>query len=511
MSEAKENEGLVVLVGAGPGDPDLVTRAALHYIIHCDVLIYDRLAPGELLQLAPETAERIYVGKRPGDHAMTQERINELLVAKGSEGKLVVRLKGGDPMIFGRGGEELEALAAADVAFRVVPGISAALAAGALAGIPLTHRTCASSLTLVTGHEDPDKDASTIDYAALARLDTVVFYMGVGRMEAICGRLIEAGKDASTPAGVVRNVSLPGQRTLVATLGDLPARAAEAGIEPPALIIVGPVVEYARRFNWLESLPLAGQVVLVTRTRTQASMLSEQLRELGAEVIEAPAIRIERVADLAELDAAVDALDEIDWIAFTSPNGVEAFLSRCEELGMDGRALANVRIAAVGPGTAMALDERFLRPDLVPSTYTTEALGQALVRGELQEGERVLLPRADRATPVLPRMLRQAGADVREVVAYRTVRPEGLPERALRALQAGRVDWITFCSSSTVDNFLALLDALGEARPDLGGVKIAAIGPVTAGSLHRLGLEPTLVAEEHTIDGLVDAILEHVC
>ena len=503
MSDRNDSHvGLVVLVGAGPGDPLLISRAGEEWIRRADSLLYDRLAPPQLLNLAPPGCRLIDVGKSPGDHRRTQEQIHELLIEEARAGRLVVRLKGGDPLIFGRGGEEASALRAADIPFRIVPGITAAIAAGAFAGIPLTDRRVGPALALVTGHEDPDKGASQVDYAALARIDTVVFYMGVGRLEQIAAALMSAGRDAATPAAVVERASQPDQRVVTAPLGEIAQAVAAAGVTPPALLIVGGVVALREQAEWLSRLPLAGRTVLVTRSRTQASRLAADLRIWGAEVIEAPTVAIEPVEQTVAVDTALRDLAHLDWLVLTSPNGVAALRQRLGDLKLDSRALGSVRVAAVGPGTAEALEGMGITPDLMPSTFTTAALGEALAAAGVA-GRRVLLLRSDLATQELPARLTAAGAQVRDLAVYRTVRPEGLPDEALDRLARRQVDWITFTSSSTVDNFLTLADGV-----DLSGVRLASIGPVTSATLRAHGLEPTAEAAPHDIPGLVRAILE---
>jgi len=495
---------LAVLVGAGPGDPDLVTLAGAKWLSIADVVIYDRLASPSLLRLCRRDAELIYVGKAGGEPSIAQEQITALLVEKCRRNRLVVRLKGGDPFIFGRGGEEVEALVQAGIPFRVVPGITAAIGAGAYGGIPLTDRRFGSTLTFVTGHEDPTKDVSAINWSALAGIDTLVFYMGVGNLPVIADRLMSSGRPGQTPVAIVHQATSPRQQVVIATLSTIAAEAAKAGIRPPALIIVGGVVALRERFAWFEKLPLFGRTVLVTRTREQASQLTERLSQLGAEVLEAPTIAIEPPASYDALDAALGRLGEFDWLVLTSPNGVASMLDRMQALGMDARALAGTRVAAVGPATAKALQERFIRPDLAPEEGTTEALGVALGEKGSVKGKRVLLACADIATEDLASILRRAGAGVEEVALYRTVSPASLPPEAVDALKAGHVDWITFTSSSTVENFLKLTAALDlkAAR-----AKIAAIGPVTAKTLQTHGLSPTVVARPHTIPGLVEAIV----
>ncbi|MBN1553408.1 MAG: uroporphyrinogen-III C-methyltransferase [Phycisphaerae bacterium] len=502
MTGATNFEGLAVLLGAGPGAEGLLTREGETWLSRCDCVIYDRLANPALLDLAPEQAEKIDVGKSPDHHTVPQEQINRLLVEKVREGKIVVRLKGGDPLIFGRGGEEIEALHEAGLEFRVVPGITAAIAAGAYAGVSLTDRRCASSVAFVTGHEDPDKTESAVNYEALAGVDTVVFYMGVGRLDAICRSLILAGKSPDTPAVAVQSATLPRQRTIRATLGTLAEQAREQSLAPPAVVIVGQVARTAEQWNWFERLPLAGQCVLVTRSRKQASRLARGLALHGAEVIEAPTIEIQPPETYTAVDAAIREIAQFDWLVLTSPNGVEAFLTRLAALKLDARALAGVQIAALGDATADALRRGGLLPDRVPETFTTEALGWALLERDVK-GKRILLARSDIAPPDLAQMLAAGGAHVEDVSVYRTTRPASLPAAAREALQAGRVDWITFTSSSTVENFLALA---GEQACRHPGCKIAAIGPVTARTLRQAGVEPTVVADPHTIEALITAV-----
>ncbi len=506
---------MVVLLGGGPGDPGLLTRAGADWLARAEVVVYDRLASPELLDLAPPSAERIYAGKAPGGHAMTQEQINATLVEQGRAGRRVVRLKGGDPFVFGRGGEEAAALAEAGVPYCVVPGITAAIGACAYAGIPLTDRRWASSVALVTGHEDPDRPGSRMNWSALAGIDTVVFYMGVGNLAHIAERLIEAGRPPATPTALVERGTTPAQRTVLATLASVAERAAEQRVQAPALLVVGEVARLAERLAWRAPLPLAGRTVLVTRSRQQASALAGRLRELGAAVIEAPTIAIEPPEDFSTIDAALARLGEYGLVAFTSANGVEAFLARGRTLGLDGRALAGVRLAAVGPATAEAMRKAFLEPDVVPEVFTADALAAALASlGDLA-GRRVLLARADIARPALVEALAAAGAIVDDIAFYRTVAPEALPPEALDALENNRVDWITFTSSSTVTNFLELLPrrpgraqrgpAAGAPLP--AAVRLASIGPITSETLREHGLEPTVEASPHDIPGLLQAIL----
>jgi uroporphyrinogen III methyltransferase / synthase len=483
-------DGIVYLVGAGPGDPGLMTRRSLELIAAADAILYDRLIPGGALDGARADAELRYVGKEPGRPAVAQEEINELLVSLGRAGKRVVRLKGGDPFVFGRGGEEAEALASAGVRFEVVPGVTAGVAAPAYAGIPVTHRDAASAVAFVTGHEDPSKDGSAIDWEALARFPgTLVFYMGVKNLPLIAERLVAAGRPAAEPAAVVARGTLAGQRTVTATLGEIAAAVEAAEVRPPAITVVGPVAELQETLAWLERRPLHGEVVAVTRARAQASELAGRLRALGADVVETPAIRIEPLA--VELPEAPDLL------CFTSPNGVRLYF---EALDGDARSLAGTRIAAIGPGTATALREHGIEADVVPERFVAEGLLEAL-DGEPLEGRRVLVARAAEARDTLPDGLRERGAQVEVLALYRTA-AEPLSEAQSGALE--RATYVTFTSSSTVRYFLSAAGTL----PD--GARAVSIGPVTSATLREHGLDPAVEAERHDIDGLVEALTADV-
>jgi uroporphyrinogen III methyltransferase / synthase len=483
--------GIVFLVGAGPGDPGLMTRRSLELIAAADVILYDRLIPPGALDVARAGADLRYVGKEPGAPAMAQEELNALLVSLGRAGRRVVRLKGGDPFVFGRGGEEAEALAAAGVPFEVVPGVSAGVAAPAYAGIPVTHRDAASAVAFVTGHEDPAKDGSTLDWAALARFPgTLVFYMGVRNLPRIARELRAAGRAAKEPAAVVARGTLSGQRTVAGTLADIAERVSDARVDPPAITLVGPVAGLRETLAWLERRPLHGQTVAVTRARAQASGLAARLRELGADVLEAPAIRIEpRPVSLPELSG-------YSLVCFTSPNGVEIFFDSLEG---DARSLAGLRVAAIGPGTAAALSARGIAADVVPERFVAEGLLEALEE-EPVRGTRVLVARAAEARDVLPEGLRERGARVDVVALYDTVaEPLGASQR--EAMKAAT--HVTFTSSSTVRFFL-------EGGGEVGTARVVSIGPVTSRTLREHGIEPHVEASRHDIDGLVAAIVEDV-
>jgi uroporphyrinogen III methyltransferase/synthase len=497
---------LVYLVGAGPGDPGLITVKGLTCLQKADVVIYDRLVSPALLRQAPQECEMIDAGKSPHGHTLPQEAINALLVEKALAGKVVVRLKGGDPFLFGRGGEEAEALAEAGVPFEVVPGVTSAIAAPAYAGIPVTHRDHTSTFAVVTGHEDPTKADSSIDWQKLATgVGTLVFLMGVGNLPKIVAKLIEHGRDAQTPVAIVQQGTEARQKTVTGTLADIVERAREADIKPPAVTIVGDVVRLRERLRWFDTKPLFGKRVLVTRSREQASALSQQLRELGGEPLEYPAIAIAPPKDIAPLDEAIARLPTYDWLIFTSANGVRALADRMSEKGLDMQALARLKIATIGPATAQALQGYGLRVDYLPAVYTSEEIATGI--GDVA-GKRILLPRAARAPKQLAQALRGKGAVVDEVTAYRTL-AVGAPDELKALLADGQIDIVTFTSSSTVRN---LADGLqGPTAADvLSRCLVACIGPVTARTAARLGIRVDVVAKEHTIPGLVEAIITTV-
>ena len=496
-----EHGGVVYLVGSGPGDPGLATLRAAELIESADVILYDRLVPGALLDRARPDAELVYVGKEPGRASVPQEEINRLLVEHGGTGRAVVRLKGGDPFVFGRGGEEAEALAEAGVRFEVVPGVTAGIAAPAHAGIPVTHRDEASAVAFVTAHEDPAKQESALDWAALAAFPgTLVFYMGVKALPALTRALIEHGRDPREPAAVVERGTLPGQRTVTAALEEIAAAVDEAEVRPPAVSIVGPVAALRDRLAWLEQAPLFGTRVAITRARAQASGLAARLGRLGAEVIEVPAIRIEPRPDGLRAAADTVARRECDVVCLTSPNGAELLMGELESRGLDARALAGMVVAAIGPGTAAALRARGVRADVVPERSIAESLAAELIERGVG-GRRVLVARASEARDVLPRELEQAGASVTVVALYETVREQLGPDQ-LAGL--ARAEYVTFTSSSTV-RFLT--EALGGAERFPAEARVVSIGPVTSRTARDLGLEVAVEAERHDVDGLVEALL----
>jgi uroporphyrinogen III methyltransferase/synthase len=485
--------GTVYLVGAGPGDPGLLTARALELIARADVILHDRLIPVTALDGARADAELLYVGKEGGGAAVPQEDTEALMVDRARAGQSVVRLKGGDPFVFGRAGEEAQTLRAAGITFEVVPGITAGVAAPAYAGIPVTHRDHASAVAFVTGHEDPAKDDTALDWAALARFPgTLVFYMGVKRLPDIAARLTGEGRDPGQAAAIVQRGTLPGQRVVLATLGTIAERAAAEEIRAPAITVIGPAAQLRDDLAWLEARPLHGRSVAVTRARAQASGLASRLRGLGAEVIETPAIRV------VPVDVEVPDLSEFDLVCLTSPNGVDVLFARLAESGRDARALAGATVAAIGPATAQELRRHGIEADVMPEKAVAEALAEALRDTPV---ERALVVRPVEARDALPDALRERGAEVTVLSLYETV-PEPLSPGALAAARGA--DYVTFTSSSTVRFFLAA--AGGEAGLS-DTTRIVSIGPVTTGTLEEHGLPPHVEAQDHDIDGVIDALV----
>jgi uroporphyrinogen III methyltransferase/synthase len=483
----------VYLVGAGPGDPGLLTARALELIAAADVIVYDRLIPASALDSARPDATLIYAGKEGGGPSMPQASISDLLASHGRSAQIVVRLKGGDPFVFGRGGEEAEALRSAGVAFEVVPGVTAGVAGPAYAGIPVTHRDAASAVAFVTAHEDPSKaSGSALDWGALAAFPgTLVFYMGVRQLPAIVSSLIAGGREPSEPAAVVERGTLPEQRVVSGTLATIASAAADAAIRAPALVVVGAVAGLRERLGWFESRPLAGVTVAVTRARAQASGLASRLADLGATVVEAPAIRI------VPLDGPAPSFSRYDLVCLTSPNGVRLLFSRLAAAGLDARALAGARVAAIGPGTAAALRSFGVIADVVPDRFVAEGLIDALADVPVR---RALVARAAQARDVLVDALRERGAEVDVVALYETV-ASPLTDGQLAAV--ADADYVTFTSSSTVRFFL---ESAGEVAGDLRA-RLVSIGPVTSATLREHGLEPDVEASRHDIDGIVEALV----
>ena len=504
----KQKKGIVYLVGAGPGDPGLITTKGLHCIETADVLIYDYLAAKAFLSHARPDCECIYVGKKGGDHTLSQEGINQLIAEKAKAGNVVTRLKGGDPFIFGRGGEEAEILVAAGIPFEVVPGVTSAIAGPAYAGIPLTHRQFASTLAFVTGHEDPTKDESNIDWSALARgIGTLVFFMGVKNLPNIVQRLCENGRPAQTPVAVVRWGTTARHKTVSGTLENIADKVRQAGIKAPALIVVGEVVTLRDTLQWFEKRPLLGKRIVVTRARAQASDLLHELTELGAECIECPTIKVVPPDSWTPLDNAIANLKKYQWLVFTSVNGVHFFFERLFKQGLDARTLGHLRTAAIGPATSRDLLQFGINTDILPETYQAESVVEAFAK-ETVEGQKVLLPRAKEARVILPQELKRMGAEVDEVTAYQTVQAADGQADLIQALQSNDIDMVTFTSSSTVRNFKALLPG-DDARQLMEGVKVACIGPITADTAKELGFKTDITAERFTISGLMEEIYNH--
>jgi uroporphyrinogen III methyltransferase / synthase len=486
----------VYLVGAGPGDPGLITWKGRKLLAMADSVLYDNLANERLLDLAPKNCERIYVGKKKSVHAFPQEEICAMMIDRARRGLNVVRLKGGDPFIFGRGGEELEALADAGIPFEVVPGVTSPLGIAAYSGIPLTHRAHNKVVTFVTGH-----DVHGIDWSKTGQAETLVIFMGIFSIREITAEIMRHGRSGETPAVAVRWGTRPDQETVTGTLATIADRIEQADLKPPATVIIGEVVGLHEKLDWFEKLPLFGQRIVITRAADQAAEFSDRLRSLGADAIELPVIALEPPADRAPLDQAIANLAGYDWLIFTSTNGVRFFLDRLDQSRHDLRSL-QARICAIGPATRKAVEELHLKVDLMPDEYVAEALVQAFAQENLA-GKKVLLPRAAVARDVIPVELAKLGAQVDVVEAYRNVVPANAAARAHEIFSAEkRPDWITFTSSSTVKNLLAI-----AGREPLAGIRIASIGPVTSATLCAHGLKVDAEASEFTLDGLVDAIL----
>jgi uroporphyrinogen III methyltransferase/synthase len=492
--------GKCLLAGAGPGDIGLVTLRTKEAIEQADVVIYDYLCNPEILNWARPNAEIVYAGKQAAAHTLSQSEINDLIVRRAKEGKLVVRLKGGDPFVFGRGAEEAEVLAEAGIPFEIVPGITSAIAVPSYAGIPVTHRDVTSSFTVFTGHEDPTKEESAIDYAALVQgRGTLVMLMGAARLSKVVAELRAHGASPTMPVALIRWGTTGRQETVIGKLENIEEVALD--IEPPVVAVFGDVVSYRQRLKWFEDRPLFGRRIVVTRTRQQAGALSAQLRSLGAEVTELPTIKIVPPENLMEFGELVRDSFQYDWVVFTSPNGVTAFFELFFKLYDDARALGNARTAAIGPGTAKRVKDFHLAVDLQPEEAVAERLVEAFQRHESVENLKFLLVRAANARDVLPKRLTQMGAIVDEAIAYRTVpETDDITGARKRFIDEG-ADLITFSSSSTVENFLAM------KLPWPKGIKTASIGPITSGTMKEAGLQVDVEATQHDIDGLVDAIV----
>jgi uroporphyrinogen III methyltransferase/synthase len=498
--------GRVYLVGAGPGDPGLISQKGLECLAQADVVVYDRLIDERLLDSAPLETEKIYVGKTALEHAMEQNEINQLLVDKAKEGKIVVRLKGGDPFVLGRGGEEAQTLGHDGIPFEIVPGVSSAVAVPAYAGIPVTHRGVASSFAVITGHEAADKDSSSIAWEKLATgVDTLVFLMGMHNLPGIVEKLVKYGRPPNTPIAVIKDGTGPQQRTIVGSLTDIVDKVTEQQFTAPAVIVIGEVVRLREKLRWFDNRPLFGKRILVTRARRQASVLSRLLSEHGAQAIELPAIDIQPIPNTNGLDRAISNLAQYQWVLFTSVNGVEAFFQRLHSQKLDSRALHNLRIGSIGPATAKALETRGIAVDYLPEVYTSQGFITGLKDWDIS-GQRFLLPRADIADKELTQGIGQLGAEAHDVAIYQTVAATDTLSQAKEMLISGEIDIITFTSSSTVSNLMAVFE--GKTAM-VNNTKVACIGPKTTDTAIRAGLKADIVAKEHTIPGLVTAIEQY--
>ena len=501
------HRGIVYLVGAGPGDPGLLTLKGKECLEQADVVLYDYLANPALLDHAPARAERLYVGRRGRGQYQAQTEINRVLIERARAGQVVVRLKGGDPFVFGRGGEEAEAVAEAGVPFEVVPGVTAAVAVPAYAGIPVTHRTLASTLTIVTGHEDPSKGTTVIDWPKLAATSgTLVFMMGMKTLPMIVSRLLEEGRSVETPVAAVRWGTRAEQRTVIGTLQDIVVKTTGAGLEPPTVIVVGEVVKLREQLNWFEKRPLFGKRIVLTRAREQAGEFARLLAAYGGEPISAPTIKMVPPPSWEALDTAIAQLSSYAWLIFTSVNGIAPFMERLKKARKDVRSLAHLQIAAIGPRTAHELGCYGLSADLIPSEFQAEGMVAAIGRHDLR-GMKVLIPRAEVARELLPEQLRIKGASVDVVPVYRTMLPDDDLTRLKEQLRDGAIDVVTFTSSSTVANFVELIGGAEEARRLGGKAVIACIGPITGRTAEEHGLPVTIMPGENTVPALAQAIV----
>ncbi len=502
--------GTVFLIGAGPGDPGLITVKGLEKIRTADVLVYDYLADPQIIAEARSDAELIYVGKKGRNHTVEQPDINTILVTKAREGKNIARVKGGDPYVFGRGGEEAEDLAKAGILFEVVPGVTSAVAAPAYAGIPVTHRDHASMVTFVTGHEDPTKEESALDWDVLARNPgTLVFLMGVKNIDNISESLINSGKPGSTPAALIRWGTTPKQESLVSTLKEIPEAAKRKGIRPPAVLLVGSVITLSDSLGWFEKKPLFGKRILITRSRAQSRKMAERILELGGEPILFPTIQIVPPEDLAPLDNSIAAIASYDWVIFTSVNGVERFFQRYFEVKEDIRDMAGPRIGAIGPVTAESVRKQGIKVDLLAKEFKAEGV-LAQLSDEDVRGKRILIPRAEKARDILPNGITEKGGEVDVVPVYRTVLPDDIDVAEIRGmLEEKQVHAVTFTSSSTVTHFLEILGHADLNRL-LEGITLASIGPITSRTMKANGLPVHVEASEYTIEGLVNALTKYL-
>ncbi|MCF8091618.1 MAG: uroporphyrinogen-III C-methyltransferase [Desulfotignum sp.] len=503
-----DKPGKVYLIGAGPGDPGLLTLKAKTCIEQADVVVYDFLASPSLLAYASKDAQLIYVGKKGGDHTLTQDKINQLLKDKAALGLNVARLKGGDPFVFGRGAEEAQELLSAGVAYEVIPGVTSAISAPAYAGIPVTHRDHTSFVSFITGHEDPKKEQSRMQWDIFARSDaTLVFLMGVKNLENIVTQLIAHGKPANTPVALVRWGTTPLQQTVTGTLDTIVTKVRQAKLKSPAVIVVGHVVSLRRELAWFDKTPLFGKKIVITRARAQASGLKQELTRLGAHCIEIPTIRIKAPADNTPVMDAISRIQAYDWLVFTSVNGVKHFFDTLFGMGKDVRILGHLKFACIGPVTKQRLADFGIISDILPDTFRAESVIEAFSQAEIQ-GKNVLLPRAKKARTILPEELSKMGATVDEVTAYETVLDKEAGPTLIELLKKKQIDAVTFTSSSTVSNFMSLL-SLNQAPGLLKNITIASIGPITSDTARSFGLEPAIEADPFTINGLVDGLVAY--
>ncbi len=508
MKKLKDKaKGIVYLIGAGPGDPDLITVKGKECLKKADVIVYDYLVNESLLSLTGKDAEIIYVGKKSGQHTMSQKQINNLLIEKAKEGLIVARLKGGDPFIFGRGGEEAIELSKAGIKFEIVPGVTSAAAVPAYAGIPLTHRDYSSIVCFITGHEDPTKEKSGVNWDILSKSSgTLIFLMGIGNLDKIARTLIDNGRPSHCPVAVIGNGTMPSQRTIIGTLDNISQKVKNADLTPPGIIAVGDVINLRKHLNWFESLPLFGKRILVTRPGDQASGFIRTLSESGAQCLLFPTIKIIPPTSWKDLDRAIESLSRYEWILFTSVNGVKYFFERLYAAKKDARHLNGIKIGVIGPKTTEALVAKGIRPELIPDTYKAEDIVEEL-EGYPLNGKKVLLPRPAIARDYIPKKLKSLGALVDEIEAYQTVKPDYSQDQLGELFKNDTIDIITFTSPSTVTNFLAIFEGT-SIYEEIIKVEVACIGPITAQKATELGLKVTIMPDEYTVDALTRAIVE---
>jgi uroporphyrinogen III methyltransferase/synthase len=500
--------GIVYLIGAGPGDPGLLTIKAKTCIETSDVVVYDYLASPYLLEYARKDAQIIYVGKKGGDHTLSQDGINQLLVDKAKEGLNVARLKGGDPFVFGRGGEEAQMLLGHGVPYEVIPGVTSAVAAPAYAGIPITHRDHTSFVSFITGHENPNKKGSSMQWDVFAQSNaTLVFFMGVKNLANIVEQLIKHGKDKDTPIALIRWGTTARQQTVTGTLENIVERVKKAGLKSPASIVIGHVVSLRKELAWFDNRPLFGKKIVITRARAQASGMVSTLNNLGAQCIEIPTIKIDPPVDLTPLKTAIETIEHYDWLVFTSVNGVKFFFETLFDMGKDVRVLGHLKFACIGPVTKERLSDYGIISDILPETYRAESVVKAFSGVDIKN-KKVLLPRAKKARTILPEELTRMGARIDDVVAYETGLCDDGKVELIEHLKNNEIDAITFTSSSTVSNFFSLIKET-DKKTVLKNVAIASIGPITSGTARSLGIEPDIEAKEYTIPGLTQALLDY--